>query len=1454
MTTANGLFEQYQTRGWCTVPVHRPNPDEGGCSCGKPDCAKPGKHPDGRYWPGGSSDPSHYVGRNVGIRLGPDSQNLADVDLDCGEVMVVGPTLLPATDSAFGRSGAMTHLLYTVPDHAASFARLLDPVLTGDQATIIELRWPEWDEDEKRRKAIQTVFPPSLHFSGETLEWFRDGTPAAVPGAELVAAVRHIGAAVLLARYARPKERHALVLLLANLLVRAGWSDDARIVRFIVAVFSAKNDKDKVAKINDGEGLGAVQDARKRLKNNKPMTGLPALKETLDPVLDAPTADKVVSNIREWLGIPDAAGSKATAGTTHPSGKPPGRARRYTPLPPWRPFPIEHLPGPVRTFVQTVSTAMRCDPTFVALPALAVCGGMIGSTRTIRLKRSWHEPAMIWAVVVGESGTLKSPPYKRAVAPVLAMQAAHIKEHRAAAEKHRAELREYERQKKKARDDDPGDPPVLAPCPRVYSRDTTIEALGGLLVDNKRRFLIGRDELSGWLSSFNQYKAKGGSDLANWLELHSLGTLCVDRKTGEPKTIFISDVGVSLCGGIQPDVLRLALTPQHFSAGIPARLLFAYPPRKPKEWTEDDIDEAVEAKYNALVKELAELEPHTDEDDVPYPVALGLTAEAKAEWVRFYGRFATKQAETEGELAAAFSKLEGYAARMALVHHVCQSVSAGSGALEPVGVESVRAGIALAEWFTAEAERVYQMLGEEITDAETRKLVEIVLRLAERNDGRVTVKQLQRSNQRRYRSAADAESALEGLVAQGLGRWLPGETTGRGGRPSRFFIPCVTCDETDETPPADEDESERGGGPACDGPPDSGPEPPDGRCGPGSGSAGMSGTSDEASGEAAEVSSVSSHVTHGVEQQEPSPVPSVPPAEGFVTPGWVSSHAPAGPRDANLVVDAGGVERVTEAICGAGRVGLDLETTGLSHARDRVRLLSLATPTGTFLVDLFRVDPAPLWPVLAGAEVVGHNLGFDLPFLIRLGFVPGRVRDTMLASQVLHAGNRTVGHSLKELAHRHLGVELDKEMQAADWSKCLSAEHLAYAARDAEMPLALWEKLSTEIASAKLIVTVETEMAALPAVAWASSRGVGFDRAAWEVVATETEVCAGRLREQLDDLVPNAGNLFGVTNWNSPEAVAAAFAAVGVPLDSTDDDVLAAIDHPAAALLREYRAASKLASSYGHEWLRHVSPDGRVYATWKQIGAGASGRMSCKEPNLQQLPRDPRYRRCFVPPLGRVLVKADYSQIELRIAAKLANDEHMLQAYDRGEDLHTTTARTVLGKNEVTKADRQLSKSLNFGLLYGMGAKSLAAYAASNFGVSLTETEAARHRDAFFRTYPGLRAWHRSVPNGTIQTRTLAGRRRVGVSAFTEKLNTPTQGTGADGLKRALALLWERRVACPDAFPVLFVHDEIVVECDEGRQEDAAVWVRDAMRDGMAPLLDPVPVEVEVSAGRTWGG
>jgi DNA polymerase-1 len=239
------------------------------------------------------------------------------------------------------------------------------------------------------------------------------------------------------------------------------------------------------------------------------------------------------------------------------------------------------------------------------------------------------------------------------------------------------------------------------------------------------------------------------------------------------------------------------------------------------------------------------------------------------------------------------------------------------------------------------------------------------------------------------------------------------------------------------------------------------------------------------------------------------------------------------------------------------------------------------------------------------------------------------------------------------------------------------------------------------------------------------------------------------------------------------------------------------------------------------------------------------------------VPRDPRYRRCFVAPPDRVLVKADYSQLQLRIAAKIADERRMLDAYARGEDLHTLTARQLTGKAEVTKADRQLAKAVNFGLLFGLGARGLRGYAKSNYGLDLSEAEAQRYRKAFFAAYPALANWHRRAGSSQAnECRTLAGRRRLldEKTPYTHRLNTPVQGTEADGAKLALALLGERRGQCPGAFPVLFVHDEIVVECDQGQADAVAAWLKAAMVEAMAPLIEPVPVEVEVNVAQTWGG
>jgi DNA polymerase I-like protein with 3'-5' exonuclease and polymerase domains len=1360
---------------------------------------------------------------NIGLLLGEPSGGLVDIDLDCPEAIAAAPHLLPETDRVSGRESAPQSHYWYATDHPPDKAgdEYLDPIArSGARTCLVELR----------STGGMTVIPPSIypaepekgHPRPERCVWHGHGQPTQVTITELREAVGEVASAALLARHWPAGARHDVSLALAGGLLRAEWKV-VRVEQFVRAICVAAGDHE----VNDR--LSAIRDTNTRIANGETTTGWPTLEGLLGQHGRA-----IVTCVRSWLAIRPNQKSESSTGTP----------ARYVAIPEYLPFPTDCLPAPWDAFVSEGAAALRCDEALVALPLLAVLASAIGNTRRIHLGAEWYEPAVLWTCVVAESGGRKSPAAELGVERVKARQKRLVKEFKEALKEYKRQAAEHKARKRDDGDDEASDAPEKPTLKRVLVSDVTVEKLAGLLDDNRRGLLVYRDELAGWVGSFTRYKGKGGgSDEPNWLSIHRGDALIYDRKTGDKTSVFVPHATVSVCGGIQPGVLKRLASQDLFDSGLVARLIFAMPPRTPKTWSDDQISAATKAAADRSLAALYELSGELDEDGDLCPIVIELTTEARNRLKGFVNEWGLRQFDAEGEMAAALAKLEALPGRFALIHHTVLR----AGTLEdtdPIGLDSLEEGIRLAAWCAHEADRVYALVHESAEDKDTRKLVDLVARLAVRNKGRVTVKILQRANQKKYLTADLARADLEHLVGLGLGRWEEAPANAKGGWRPTYFIPTsrsgVTGDSSYSRSTEPDNEADSGEGDCEPDPPDNGPGPASG--GPSPGAYGSS-TCDTSTSDCEE------------REYEESPVtPEREVAGGGERVESVQSgerHPTGGPR---VIQASGALSEVVAAVRGAGRVGLDIETTGLSHANDRPRLLSLATPVGTFLIDLFRVDPALLWPVLAGVEVVGHNLGFDLPFLMKLGFVPGRVRDTMLASQVLHAGDRTIGHSLKELAQRHLGLNLDKELQTADWSGPLTQAHLEYAARDAELPLALWDKLLPELTSANLTATVETEMAALPAVAWAGFHGIGFDRTAWETLATETETTARCLRNQLDAAAPNPANLFSVTNWNSPEEAKTAFAALGIALEATDDDSLAAIAHPVAGQLREYRAATKLAGTYGREWLRHVSSDGRVYATWKQIGAGASGRMSCKEPNLQQLPRDVRFRRCFIAPPGRVLVKADYSQIELRIAAKIANDRRMLDAYHRGEDLHTLTARAVTGRAEVTKTDRQLAKSLNFGLLYGMGAKSLAAYAASNFGVTLSDLEAAQHRETFFRTYPGLRAWHNNVKKGAVETRTLDGRRRLGVTAFTEKLNTPVQGSGADGLKRALALLWERRAACPDAFPVLLVHDEIVVECDETKQNEAMVWVRDAMRDGMSPLIDPVPVEVEVTAGKTWGG
>jgi DNA polymerase I len=550
-------------------------------------------------------------------------------------------------------------------------------------------------------------------------------------------------------------------------------------------------------------------------------------------------------------------------------------------------------------------------------------------------------------------------------------------------------------------------------------------------------------------------------------------------------------------------------------------------------------------------------------------------------------------------------------------------------------------------------------------------------------------------------------------------------------------------------------------------------------------------------------------------------------------------------------------------------VALDLETTGLDPRNDSIRLLSLAIEAATYIVDCQLVDPAELLPLLSETTLIAHNALFDLGFLSSLGFEPGKVVDTMILSQLLYAGSKVEplkrgqsSHSLDSVVRRELGLELDKTHQRSDWGGTLTPEMIEYAAKDVEVLLPLYEVLRAKIEEADLTYVAEIEHRALPAVVWMSSAGVPIDVDGWREHARKTEADAARLKDELNALAPEHPD-GKAWNFVSHQQVRKAAKLLDVDLPNTKDETLAlyADEHEFISALRDYRKAAKLASTYGAGWIESgYYRDGRIYASWRQLRA-ATGRMACDHPNLQTIPRSGPLRSYIRAPEGRIFVIADYSQIELRIAAKISGDKEMLSAYTEGRDLHTLTARSLTGREGITKEDRKLAKAVNFGLLYGMGAKGLRAYALRSYGVGMTLEQATLYRKRFFKIYSGLKRWHDNErwtwQRGETETRTLTGRRRMDVERLTDRLNAPVQGTAADGLKLALAILWERRGECSGAMPILVCHDEVVVECDAEQAGEAKTWLEKAMVDGMDEVLNgtdevDVPVEVEGRIPRIW--
>jgi DNA polymerase-1 len=620
--------------------------------------------------------------------------------------------------------------------------------------------------------------------------------------------------------------------------------------------------------------------------------------------------------------------------------------------------------------------------------------------------------------------------------------------------------------------------------------------------------------------------------------------------------------------------------------------------------------------------------------------------------------------------------------------------------------------------------------------------------------------------------------------------------------------------------------------------------------------------------------------------------------------------------DYKLVETAEELASACERLARASEVGFDTETTSLSPFEGRVRLVQLAAPgEPVYVFDLDRFagegddaarrerarraeSLAPLRRLLAATRPVkiGHNLKFDSKWVghylgvelcgefdsraeNRDAVERGGLFDTLLASQLVSAGEQEDRHSLASVSERYLSVPVDKTQQVSNWGGELSAAQLEYAARDAQLMLPLRAKLVEQLRANSLTRTAQLEFECVVPLAELELAGVYIDTECWRAKLKEIEKQRDLLHEKLQDALAEESaqqSLFGPQradiNLDSHVQLTRALTRVlpdpsRIP-DSTRNWKLEplALEFPVVRDILDYRTLQKTLK-FGETLLdsvdkgkRESERTSRIHSHFHQIGA-PTGRMSATDPNVQQVPHAFDMRRCFRAPAGRKLIVADYSQIELRILADFTGDPGFVEAFRSGADLHRVTAAQVFGvkAEEVSKEQRDFAKRLNFGVVYGIGARRFALL------TGLQETEAEDLLKRYFATYRGLDAWLRDAGFKAVRERTaprtVAGRlfrfnfdpedKQAASLAQRNGKNAPIQGSSADIIKRALRLLHDR-LKGTDARVVNVVHDEVVVECPERGAEETKEMVREAMCAAGREYVRAVPIEVEAAVTGEW--
>jgi DNA polymerase I-like protein with 3'-5' exonuclease and polymerase domains len=612
------------------------------------------------------------------------------------------------------------------------------------------------------------------------------------------------------------------------------------------------------------------------------------------------------------------------------------------------------------------------------------------------------------------------------------------------------------------------------------------------------------------------------------------------------------------------------------------------------------------------------------------------------------------------------------------------------------------------------------------------------------------------------------------------------------------------------------------------------------------------------------------------------------------------------------VTSAERLGHIANEILDSSVIGIDIETTGYnpniegassSPFRDDIRILSVNTGKGIYVIDAYATGTLEK-PVRALEETKGitiaQNAKMEQKWLLqKLNAELWPLFDTYRASALIHNG-RDLKHDLYSIYERELGMAPPTEdLGGSDWSGVLDPKQIKYAASDVSYLHQLRDKLKPQLAKWGLNQVAMIEFGAILPESAIELNGMPFDQEAWLALAAQNEIKAEELRKQLVWELPNPKSqltLLGFEpnlNLNSPPQMLASLRQLGirqqclecrgkgtnrerskcpvcrgrkeVELQDTQEMTIAmyAAEHPVIRKFIDFRGYSRAVSTFGPEFLRWVDPTtGRIHTSFFPF-TGA-GRYASSRPNLQNIPRDAAFRRCFRAPSGSLFVGGDWSNIEMRIAAELSQDPRLLEVFRKNLDAHRVTASALMGiaMESVSDFQRQQAKPVNFGFLYGMMPPKMVLYAMSNYGVALTLRQSTEFRSKYFQLYSRLPSWHdKLLEEGPKRgfARNKVGRiRYLSEDAHNEWLNTDVQGLGAEGLKRALRTVYFRlKKHSPwngTIKMINHIHDEIITQTPEDMEIAKVVEkeLDEGMTEAMQPLLPSVPVTVGTGIGTSW--